>query len=276
MTRCGAWSSSRTRCRSDQSIMRPTLLGSLLDAARTTLARDGPDLALFESGTVFRAARRTRARLPTSTTGSACCWRRARAADLARGEPPRGRLLRRQGRCSRPCSTRSRALARRGRRSGRSCIPGARRASVRRRRGEPLRLGFSASCTRSSRRAGISTRGGVRASTSARSPRRAAGDAAYATFGAFPPLREDLAVVVPDEVAARRGARRACATPAARARGGRALRRLPGEQVGEGRRSLALHLEFRAPDRTLTDEEVAPRARADRARSRELGGELRG
>ena len=30
-----------------------------------------------------------------------------------------------------------------------------------------------------------------------------------------------------------------------------------GVQVGEGRVSLAMHLEFRAPDRTLTDEEVA-------------------
>ena len=37
-----------------------------------------------------------------------------------------------------------------------------------------------------------------------------------------------------------------------------------GAQVGEGRRSLALALAFRARDRTLTDEEVAPRARADR------------
>ena len=31
-----------------------------------------------------------------------------------------------------------------------------------------------------------------------------------------------------------------------------------GEQVGEGRKSLALALAFRAPDRTLTDEDVAP------------------
>jgi phenylalanyl-tRNA synthetase beta chain len=30
-----------------------------------------------------------------------------------------------------------------------------------------------------------------------------------------------------------------------------------GEQTGEGRRSLAYALRFRAPDRTLTDEEVA-------------------
>jgi phenylalanyl-tRNA synthetase beta chain len=50
-----------------------------------------------------------------------------------------------------------------------------------------------------------------------------------------------------------------------------------GEQVGEGRVSLALHLEFRAPDRTLTDEDVAPvRERIVAALQQELGGELRG
>ena len=37
-----------------------------------------------------------------------------------------------------------------------------------------------------------------------------------------------------------------------------------GEQVGEGSKSLALRLEFRAPDRTLTDEEVAERRAAHR------------
>ena len=35
-----------------------------------------------------------------------------------------------------------------------------------------------------------------------------------------------------------------------------------GEQLGEGRKSLALRLTFRAADRTLTDEEVAERRRA--------------
>ena len=39
-----------------QSIMRPTLLGSLLDAARHNASRNGPDIALFESGTVYRAS----------------------------------------------------------------------------------------------------------------------------------------------------------------------------------------------------------------------------
>ncbi len=48
-----------------------------------------------------------------------------------------------------------------------------------------------------------------------------------------------------------------------------------GPQVGEGRRSLALSLAFRAHDRTLTDEDVAPvRARIVAALA-SLGGELR-
>ena len=35
--------------------MRPTLLGSLLDAARHNVSRNRPDIAIFESGTVYRA-----------------------------------------------------------------------------------------------------------------------------------------------------------------------------------------------------------------------------
>jgi phenylalanyl-tRNA synthetase beta chain len=48
-----------------------------------------------------------------------------------------------------------------------------------------------------------------------------------------------------------------------------------GEQVGEGRKSLALRLEFRSPDRTLTDEEVAERREAIKAALGEIGGSLR-
>ena len=48
-----------------------------------------------------------------------------------------------------------------------------------------------------------------------------------------------------------------------------------GEQVGEGNRSLALRLEFRAPDRTLTDEEVAERRQSIEATLAEIGGKLR-
>jgi phenylalanyl-tRNA synthetase beta chain len=49
-----------------------------------------------------------------------------------------------------------------------------------------------------------------------------------------------------------------------------------GEQVGEGRKSLALALAFRAGDRTLTDEDVAPLCERIVAALRDgLGGELR-
>jgi phenylalanyl-tRNA synthetase beta chain len=45
----------------------------------------------------------------------------------------------------------------------------------------------------------------------------------------------------------------------------------------EGRVSLALRLQFRADDRTLTDEEVAQRrAKIDAAVAERLGGEPRG
>jgi phenylalanyl-tRNA synthetase beta chain len=48
-----------------------------------------------------------------------------------------------------------------------------------------------------------------------------------------------------------------------------------GEQLGEGNKSLALRLEFRAPDRTLTDDEVADRRRAIEDELERIGGRLR-
>jgi phenylalanyl-tRNA synthetase beta chain len=48
-----------------------------------------------------------------------------------------------------------------------------------------------------------------------------------------------------------------------------------GEQLGEGRKSLALRLEFRAPDRTLTDDEVAERRAAIERELAAIGGRLR-
>ena len=50
---------------------------------------------------------------------------------------------------------------------------------------------------------------------------------------------------------------------------------IEGEQLGEGRKSLALNLEFRAPDRTLTDEEVAAQREAIKASLEKIGGALR-
>jgi phenylalanyl-tRNA synthetase beta chain len=87
---------------------------------------------------------------------------------------------------------------------------------------------------------------------------------------------QDIAVVVDDDVPA------AYVELAVSHAGGELLERLRlfdvyrGEQVGAGSKSLALRLEFRAPDRTLTDEEVAEvRARIEQELA-ELGGKLRG
>jgi phenylalanyl-tRNA synthetase beta chain len=98
----------------------------------------------------------------------------------------------------------------------------------------------------------------------------------YEDLSTFPAVREDMAVVVPDGVSAAR------LVDAVRAAGGALLRRAEvfdvyrGAQVGEGSASLALRLEFRAPDRTLTDEEVAERrAKIVEALDRDLGARLR-
>jgi phenylalanyl-tRNA synthetase beta chain len=48
-----------------------------------------------------------------------------------------------------------------------------------------------------------------------------------------------------------------------------------GEQVGEDEKSLALRLSFRAPDRTLTDPEVAEPRAAIEAALAQIGGRLR-
>jgi phenylalanyl-tRNA synthetase beta chain len=49
-----------------------------------------------------------------------------------------------------------------------------------------------------------------------------------------------------------------------------------GAQVGKGRKSIALHLAFQAPDRTLTDEEAgALRERIVAVLAERLGAELR-
>jgi phenylalanyl-tRNA synthetase beta chain len=92
----------------------------------------------------------------------------------------------------------------------------------------------------------------------------------------YPAAEQDIAVVVDEAVAAARV--RAVVAEA----GGELLRSIRvfdlyhGEQVGEGRKSLALRLEFRAADRTLTDEEVAAvRERIATALADELGGSLR-
>jgi phenylalanyl-tRNA synthetase beta chain len=97
----------------------------------------------------------------------------------------------------------------------------------------------------------------------------------YEDVSTYPAVEQDLAVVVPGEVTA------AAVEAAVVEAGGDLLRSAElfdvytGEQVGEGGKSLALRLEFRAPDRTLTDAEVSQRREAIKAALQEIGGSLR-
>jgi len=102
-----------------------------------------------------------------------------------------------------------------------------------------------------------------------------AGDETFEDVTTYPSVRQDLAVVVPTDVSAAR------VRGAILSGGGELLRTADvfdlyeGEQLGEGRKSLALRLEFRAADRTLTDEEVAELRGAIAAQLSEIGGSLR-
>jgi phenylalanyl-tRNA synthetase beta chain len=101
------------------------------------------------------------------------------------------------------------------------------------------------------------------------------GEETYEDVTTFPAVYQDLAVVVPTETSS------AAVREAILGAGGELLQAAEvfdlyeGEQVGEGRKSLALNLEFRAPDRTLTDEEVGGVREQIKAKLGEIGGMLR-
>jgi phenylalanyl-tRNA synthetase beta chain len=73
----------------------------------------------------------------------------------------------------------------------------------------------------------------------------------------YPPVRQDLAFTVPDDVSA------GDLVDAAKAAAGDALREMRafdvyrGDQVGPGRKSIAFSVAFQSPERTLTDEDAA-------------------
>lgn len=91
----------------------------------------------------------------------------------------------------------------------------------------------------------------------------------------YPPLKQDLAFAVPNDVLATDlvdAAREA--VPELRSMEPFDVYR--GEQVGEGRKSIAFRVEFRSPERTLTDEEAAVlREKIVAALGERFGAELR-
>jgi len=98
----------------------------------------------------------------------------------------------------------------------------------------------------------------------------------YADVVSFPAVRQDLAFTVPEDVPA------ADLVSVAREAAGAELRDMRpfdvyhGEQVGEGRKSIAFAVSFQSPERTLTDEDAAElRERIVAALGERFGAELR-
>jgi phenylalanyl-tRNA synthetase beta chain len=98
----------------------------------------------------------------------------------------------------------------------------------------------------------------------------------YTDVVSFPAVRQDLAFTVPEDVPA------ADLVAAAREAAGEELRDMRpfdvyhGEQVGEGRKSIAFAVNFQSSERTLTDEDAAElRERIVVALSDRFGAELR-
>ncbi|MGH2957422.1 MAG: phenylalanine--tRNA ligase subunit beta [Solirubrobacterales bacterium] len=102
-----------------------------------------------------------------------------------------------------------------------------------------------------------------------------AGRERYRDVITYPAVYQDIAVVVDEKVPAAEVRAAVLAGAGELLRSAEVFDLYRGEQLGAGRKSLALRLSFRAADRTLTDEEVAERREAIRAAVEKIGGSLR-
>jgi phenylalanyl-tRNA synthetase beta chain len=258
-----------------QSIMRPTLLGSLLDAARHNVSRNGPDVAIFESGAVYRARDESPTHpladehhaLGALLTGALGGW----ASKSWRGEQHEvdffavkallGALL---DRFHLDWSVQPQTWP--------FLHPGRSAAVLA--GGETL--GFVGEVHPLVAGRWDLQRTAAFAIDLTKLAAAAAPVVAFRPFASVPSLRRDLAVTLPDPISSAQVLARV------REAGGEMLDDVvvfdvyTGPQVGEGMRSLALALSFRGTDRTLTDEDVSPAHERIVAALGELGGELRG
>ncbi|MFQ5921334.1 MAG: phenylalanine--tRNA ligase subunit beta [Anaerolineales bacterium] len=93
---------------------------------------------------------------------------------------------------------------------------------------------------------------------------------------AFPPVLEDLAFVVDQEMPSERLRALIYETGKPLIVGATVFDLYQGEQVGQGKKSLAFSIVYQADDRTLTDEEVATvRSKIVNRSEKELGAKLR-
>jgi phenylalanyl-tRNA synthetase beta chain len=251
--------------------MRTTLLGSLLDVARRNVTHGTPDVAIFESGAVYRPVAGMELPHEPHTVGVLLTGA-VRAPSWSEPAPPTADFFAAKGVVTRLLD----ALR----------VEWALEPAT-----EPfLHPGRAASVTIDGKPIGWlgELHPSVAADwelTSAVAAFEVDLDAAiasvpgpvhYEDYTSFPEVRQDLAVVVPRSVAA------AELIAAVRAAGGPLLASVEvfdvysGKQIGDDEVSLALRLAFRSPERTLTDEEVAERRAAiEAALAEKVGGRIR-
>jgi phenylalanyl-tRNA synthetase beta chain len=255
----------------DHAQMRTTLLGSLLDVARRNVTHGTPDVAIFESGAVYRP--RGGESLPAEPpTVGVLLTGAVRPPSWREPVPPVADVFAAKG-----------VLA---------CLLDALRVSWGIEEGdEPfLHPGRAAAVVVAG--SPVGWLGELHPSIAAEWELSGAvaafeidldaviaavpGPVRYADYTSFPEVRQDLAVVVPQTVAA------AEVVGAVREAGGPLLASVEvfdvyrGAQIGSDEVSLALRLAFRSPERTLTDEEVAERRRAiEAALAEQAGGRIR-
>ncbi len=266
----------------DQSAMRTNLLGSLLNAAQRNLSRDAEQVALFESGRVYLSSEASDGPLGGAFVGKqpAPFVEPQRLGCLVAG-PLAPRSWRGGGEAAD-------FFALKGVLEGLAARLGV--ALAFEPGGEPfLHPGRSAKLLVDGAGAGwigelhplvcrqwdLDSAVGFEAELSALVAAASAGEETFEDVTAFPAVLQDLAVVVPDDVAAAQVRRAVLAGGGELLRAAGVFDLYAGEQLGEGRKSLALRLEFRAEDRTLTDEEVAAKRESIAAELSEIGGSLR-
>ncbi len=278
----------------DQSAMRTTLLGSLLDAASRNLAREADAVALFESGQVYLNSPPTGLKRPNDG--------RARPVDPLAGAfvGERGAPVAEPHRVA--CLAVGPLVAKSWRGGGEPADFFALKGVLEALAAQlGVGLGFVAAeepFLHPGRSAAVEIDGapagwigevhplacrewdleaavGFEISTAALLGAADVGEETYEDVTTFPSVHQDLAILVPAEVSA------TAVRDVVLEGGGELLQAadvfdvFAGEQLGAGRKSLALRLEFRAPDRTLTDEEVTGVRAAIMADLERIGGSLR-
>ncbi len=246
----------------EQSRLRTTLLGSLLDVAARNRARGAGSLALFESGAVYLPVPGEPPRTDEPHHVAALMCGAVRPATWREPAPPHADVLSAKGvlggmldAISVPWSLRASASVPPWLHPGRS-------GEVLLGDGEPVVAGWLGEL-HPAVAAGWDLSGAVAGfELDLDAAARAVVAPAFSDVTSFPEVREDIAVIVPEAVTAEEvlAVVRDAGRPLLAAAEIFDVYR-DAERVGEGRVSLAVRLRFQAGDRTLTDEEVSGRRR---------------